>query len=289
MEKKLTRMRILVIGSNGLLGSYVVKELQEKKMNYIALNRIDLDITSFNEVAKCFNIYQPEFVINCAAYTNVQKAESNKKEAFNTNVLGISNLVFSSNSIGATLLNISTDFVFDGIAKNKTYKSKSRRNPLNYYGYTKYIAEQIMLTTSKRYILIRTSWLYGRDSSDFVSKIHELAKRQKTIRVVNFEYGSPTYAKDLAKAIVSIVERNLAGVYHLTNEGYVSRFDFAKKIIEFSGFSNDVISSDIAFDSVIRPKYVKLDNQDNPFLIELRKWDIALEDYLSDEFRIVNP
>ncbi len=229
-------MKVLVTGANGQLGSEL-KDLAktEKDINFIFTDIEELDITNYNEV-KNF-IYKNHFdtIINCAAYTAVDKAEKEKETARKINSIAVFNLAKISNETNSLLIHISTDFVFDG-KKNTPYTEKDKANPLSVYGKTKLEGEKLALKEAKRIIILRTSWLYSFYGNNFVKTIIKLAKEKKSLNVVFDQVGSPTYAKDLASVIIllSKVKTDIKEIFHYSNEGVLSWFDFAKVICEIA-------------------------------------------------------
>jgi dTDP-4-dehydrorhamnose reductase len=272
---------ILVTGADGLLGSYVTKELDKNGISYKGFSRKMLDITDSSSLSNAFMNSKPTHVINCAAFTNVLKAEENKTAAYLVNVEGTRNLVYYSNMFSTKLIHISTDFVFDGNSDSGVYFPDSKKNPLNYYGFTKHLAEEHIIEYSRKYLIIRTSWLYGERSNNFVSKILHMAKLGHEITVVNDEFGSPTYALDLASKIISIVQEPISGIIHLTNSGSVSRYDLACKISDLSNYNAIIKPANFSYDDIHRPKKVILKNSNLEHLLKLRSWEEALMEFIN--------
>ncbi|MCX7821425.1 MAG: dTDP-4-dehydrorhamnose reductase [Brevinematales bacterium] len=229
-------MNVLVTGSNGQLGSEI-KELSKKEdINFRFTDVIELDITNYREIEKFFLNHQFEIIINCAAYTAVDKAETEKEKARQINSYALKNLARIANKTNALLIHISTDFVFDG-KKNTPYTEIDKPNPLSIYGKTKLEGEKIALKEAKNLIILRTSWLYSSYGNNFVKTIIKNAREKKNLRVVYDQVGTPTYARDLAQVIISICKKNpkkIKEIFHYSNEGVTSWFDFAKNICELS-------------------------------------------------------
>jgi dTDP-4-dehydrorhamnose reductase len=224
--------KILVTGANGQLGS----EIKVLATNYPSFEFIFTDITDFPlddelEIIKNFNRIQPNIVINCAAYTAVDKAENNREIADAINHLAIGTLASLCQANGATLVHISTDYVFDG-ASPIAYKEDALPNPKSVYGVTKLAGEIACAKNCPNSIIIRTAWVYSEFGNNFVKTMLRLMEERDTLHVVNDQIGSPTYAADLAQAILTILDSKkwVSGVYHYTNEGEVSWFDFAVDI-----------------------------------------------------------
>jgi len=226
--------RILVTGSNGQLGT-CIKDLDDNKFDIKYVSSSDLDITNNQEVKKFFEHQKIDWCINCAAYTAVDKAESDCDSAFNVNVSGVKNLAEVCKAYRVKLIHISTDFVFDG-EHNKPYKESDSTNPIGVYGETKLKGEQEVSRVLKEYFILRTSWLYSEHGGNFMKTMLRLSKDKTQLGVVGDQIGTPTYAKDLAKTIFHIIANNISdyGIYHYSNNGVASWYDFAKAIFDIS-------------------------------------------------------
>jgi len=234
-------MKILVTGANGQLGSEIQKLTKENQspFRYLFTDYEQLDITNAKAVKNFFNAYKPDFLINCAAYTAVDKAESDAENAMLLNALAVTNLVDLCKIDNTVFIQISTDYVFDG--KNpKPYLETDITNPLAMYGKTKWLGEQNALQYAKS-IIIRTSWLYSTFGNNFVKTMLRLSEQQERVNVVSDQIGSPTYAEDLANAILQIVDtvanspkKAKFGIYHFSNDGFCSWYDFAKEIMKLA-------------------------------------------------------
>jgi dTDP-4-dehydrorhamnose reductase len=234
------RQKILVTGANGQLG----KELQRlsasfSNFNFTFLSREELSITDREQVANVFNTYQPEYCINCAAYTAVDKAEVEKEEAFAINGNGPAILAALCAKNNCRFIHISTDYVFDG-ESIKPYTESDITNPLTVYGASKRKGEIEVLQNDPSAIIIRTSWVYSEYGKNFIKTMLRLMNDKEEIGVVNDQFGSPTYAADLAEAILKICSNDLMnnekakGIFHFSNEGIISWFDLAISIKELT-------------------------------------------------------
>ena len=269
-------MKILVTGAKGMLGSDLVALLLEKKHEVLAFDR-ELDITDKSSIEKIVSM-KPEVIINCAAYTNVDLAETEKELCYKLNVVGVENLVEAANSCKASLVQFSTDYVFDGT--KEAYDESDPQKPINYYGETKAIGEKFILANAKKYYIVRTSWLFGKNGKNFVETMKKLASEKGSVTVVNDQFGRPTFTKDLSLGILSLIEKKpLFGIYHLTNSGSCSWFDFAKKIISLSKLNSKVLhcTTNEFPRPAKRPKFSVLNNNKLP---QLRTWEEALVSYL---------
>ena len=240
--------KILVIGKNGMLGSELYERLNNNS-SYItqATTLEDLDICNKENVLEVVNAFKPDYIINCAAYTNVDGCESNVELANNVNGSAIKNLAEAANTTNATLIQISTDYVFNGnLPLEKIYTEDMETEPVNAYGVSKLIGENYAKTANKYYIL-RTAWLYG-NGKNFVRTMLNLSKTHNEINVVSDQFGSPTSTTTLCEIIEKILEKNPEyGIYHTTNEGFISWYDFAKKIFEIKNIDikvNPILSKD---------------------------------------------
>jgi dTDP-4-dehydrorhamnose reductase len=234
-------MKILVTGSEGMLAQDLIPVLKESH-EVFAPPEEELDITKRDVLYNSLNTTLPDFVVNCAAYTNVDKAEEEREKAFLVNGIGVQNLALVCADTGTPLYHISTDYVFDG-ENNKPYTPFDNTHPINTYGESKLAGEKYIQWILKKFSIIRTSWLYGIRGSNFVLTVLRLAKKQSTIRVVNDQIGSPTSTVTLSSGIKKVIESGAYGIYHITDEtdGGISWFDFAKEIIRITGLKTEVI------------------------------------------------
>ena len=280
-------MKIVITGCDGQLGKEIVKQLnREEKISgneLFALNRLKLDISDFNKVNKYISSIKPDVVINCAAFTKVDLCEDEIELAYKINSIGPKNLSICCEKVNAKLVQISTDYVFDGKNKN-LYREDDITNPQSVYGKSKLLGEKYVQDFCSKYFIIRTAWLYG-DGNNFVNTMLKLSESKDEINVVNDQIGTPTSTVDLAKVILKLIYTENYGLYHGTNKGYCSWYDFAKKIFEIKKIDIKVnpINSEEYISKVKRPQYSVLDN----FLLriinldEFRNWEDALYEYLN--------
>lgn len=232
-------MKFLVTGINGQLGYDVKQELIDRGYSDIlAPTREEMDITKKEQVEKIVLDYQPNIIFHCAAYTAVDKAEEEKEKCYDINVNGTKYLVQCASEVGAKIIYISTDYVFDG-TKEGIYDVDDRTCPINYYGETKWLGEE-EVRKYPNHIITRISWVFGIHGKNFVKTMLRLAETKKELSVVSDQIGSPTYTKDLSKLLVDMSVRDITGIYHATNEGYCSWYDFAKCIFEENGIAMEV-------------------------------------------------
>ncbi|MGK7928183.1 MAG: dTDP-4-dehydrorhamnose reductase [Spirulina sp.] len=222
---------ILLFGNTGQLGREVQQKLESTGKNYVTFSRDRCDFTQPESIREAISAYQPKIIINCAAYTSVDKAESDREIANTINGKALQVLAKEAAKINAFLLHISTDYVFDG-TKNTPYEESDRVNPINAYGDSKLIGEREIQENCDRFLILRTSWVYGRyGKGNFVKTMLRLGAERKEIRVVADQIGSPTWTGDLAN-IITQLSPNLTGIYHYSNSGVASWYDFAVAIFE---------------------------------------------------------
>ena len=224
-------MKFFITGVNGQLGYDVKRELLERGYtDILAPTRVDLDITNEDAVKKMIREYRPSVIFHCAAYTAVDKAEEEQEKCYQVNVLGTKYLTEAAKEVGAKIIYISTDYVFDG-TKEGLYQVEDKVNPVNYYGKTKYLGENFVREYDN-HIIVRISWVFGINGKNFIRTMLNLAESHKELNVVCDQIGSPTYTKDLAGLLVNMFLSNVKGLYHVTNEGYCSWYEFAEFIFK---------------------------------------------------------
>ncbi len=280
---------ILVTGANGQLGSEI------RKIGFSILDDVfytdveELDITNYTAIEKFIQLHEIDTIINCAAYTAVDRAEEEPEKAAKINTLAVANLAKAAAKEDCLLIHISTDYVFDGTA-DKPYTEKDKPCPVSVYGKTKLAGEQEILKSGCLYIIIRTAWLYSPFGHNFVKTILRLADEKTEINVVNDQMGSPTYAADLARAIATIMENDerieYEGIYHFSNEGICSWFDFATEIVRLSGKTcrvNPVTTAEYP-SRTPRPAWSVLDKAKikHTFGVEVPDWKFSLKQMLEN-------
>lgn len=275
---------ILVTGSNGQLGSEIRVLSSDSKNRYFFTDIAELDITDIQAIDKFVAENNIHLVINCAAYTNVDKAEDDVETANKINNEAAANLAKVTKNHGLTLIHISTDYVFDG-TKNTPYTENDVTSPLGVYGQTKLAGEQAVLNSGCHYLIIRTSWLYSSFGNNFVKTMRKLTTEKETLKVVFDQAGTPTYAADLAAAIVYIIENEKQngneGIYHFSDEGVCSWYDFAIEIRNQFGNVCDIqpCHSDEFPAKVKRPNFSVLDKTKikETFNLQIPYWKDSLE------------
>ncbi len=260
-------MNILVTGANGQLGNEMRLVTKDSCDSYFFTDVAELDITDSDAIRHFIIENDVKVVVNCAAYTNVDKAEDDEATAELLNAKAVEYLAKACKENDATLIHISTDYVFGGSDGNTPRTEEEPANPTGAYGRTKLHGEQAILNTSCKHIIIRTAWLYSEFGNNFVKTMRRLTSERDKLNVVFDQVGTPTYALDLAKVIFKIIEERLFddnnGIYNYSNEGVISWYDFAKEICELSGNSCDIqpCHSDEFPSKVKRPNYSVLDKK----------------------------
>lgn len=233
-------MKVLVTGYAGQLGYEVVRLLESRGIPCKGVDQADFNLTDAAAVLDYVQHYAPDVIVHCAAYTNVDKAETEPEICAAVNGMGTLYMVRAALSVGAKLVYISTDYVFPGTG-DQPFGIDDPYGPKNVYGVSKVQGEDAVRSLMTRYYILRTSWVFGKNGKNFVRTMLRLGAEKKELRVVSDQIGSPTYAKDLARVICDMIPTDKYGIYHVRNEGYVSWADFAKMIMEKSGLSCRII------------------------------------------------
>jgi dTDP-4-dehydrorhamnose reductase len=280
---------ILVTGSNGQLGNEfrLVVEEKDKINNYFYTDVADLDITNKNDVSKFLATNDINIVVNCAAYTNVDKAEDDTEKADLINHIGPKNLAEVCRERNGFLIHISTDYVFDG-TKNTPYTETDETKPLGVYGETKLKGENAIIDSGCEYVIIRTSWLYSSFGKNFLKTMQKLTAEKESLKVVFDQVGTPTYAGDLANVIYKIILKNDGNIknqiYHFSNEGVCSWYDFTVAINEVFGHNCKVLPchSDEFPSKVTRPSFSVLDKTKikEALKVEIPHWKEAIGEFI---------
>lgn len=282
-EAKNFKSKVIVFGSTGMLGHDLLKQMGSD-YTVIAPDEKEVDLTNWTMVENFFKrIRYADFVINCAAYTLVDKCEENSNLAFAINASGTQIIAKCCERMRIPMLHVSTDYVFDG--KKELYTvSDVPIIPETIYGRSKLLGEQYVQQIANRYFIVRTSWLYGQYGNNFVHTILRLSQQDGPLKIVNDQIGCPTYTIDLAKAMISLIGSENYGIHHASGEGYCSWFEFAKKTLQIKNISKEIIpiSTKKSFDlfpqiKAKRPMKSILKNT-----LSMRHWEKALEDYLKE-------
>lgn len=287
-------MKILVTGASGQLGS-TFKALSEqgeaKELDFTFKSSSELDITDFDAVHEELSGSNYAYCINCAAFTHVDKAESENDVAYRINVTGARNLALNCNESNTVLIHISTDFVFDGFS-GIPYIEEDIARPIGFYGDTKYKGERAIINNLEEHFILRTSWLYSEFGNNFMKTMIRLGNEKKELSVVYDQVGTPTYARDLAKVVLHMIQAHSIeyGIYNYSNEGVASWYDFAKAIFDESGIEINLkpIRSEDYPTPAERPKFSVLDKSKikKTFGLSIPHWRDSLKVAISENLAL---
>lgn len=255
-------MRILITGAGGQLGRDLVPLLEAEGHDVLGCTRSQLDVTDPARCRQVMETFQPEVVIHAAAYTAVDQAEGEPALAYQVNAVGAGNVAAAAEAVGARLCYISTDYVFDGMAR-RPYAETDPVNPQSVYGKSKLAGELAVQLLCSRSYIVRTSWLYGRFGDNFVTAILRSARQKRDMKVVEDQIGSPTNTADLSRWLLELIQTDKYGIYHASNTGSCSRYEFAGAILAEAGFEVEVqpCTTEEYPRPAPRPKYSVLDHQ----------------------------
>ncbi len=280
-------MKVAVTGSKGQLGRAMVQELSSRH-KVIGLSRPELDLTSLESVRRAFRLADADLVVHCAAYTDVDGCELNPELAYRINALGTRFVALACREVGSALVYISTNCVFDG-TQTRPYLEFDEPRPISVYGRTKLAGEREVQSILPSNYIVRTSWLFGLGGNNFPYKIYRAAQHSSSLDLVTDEIASPTYARDLARAVGALIETAAFGVYHLTNAGECSRFEFAAEVLRLLGLSavrlRPIRLADYSRPSRPPPYSTLANTAASALGIDLRPWREALAAYLAEDHR----
>lgn len=278
-------MKVLVTGYNGQLGYDVVKRLWELDIESKGVDVADFDLTNKEEVQAYIRQYNPDVVVHCAAYTAVDKAEDEKELCYAINVSGTRDIAEVCKELNAKMVYISTDYVFDGEGE-EPFEVDSPVGAKNQYGLTKYQGELEVQKYLDKYFIVRVSWVFGINGSNFIKTMLRLGKEREELNVIDDQIGSPTYTPDLAKLIVHMIQTDKYGVYHASNEGYCSWYEFTKEIFSQAGYATKVNSITIEQypTKATRPLNSRMSKKslDEAGFDRLPKWEEVLYKYYKE-------
>ncbi len=293
-------MRVLITGANGQLGLAIQKACRIRGIAFIPTDLCPpqgvttntgrktetLDITDPDAVRSGFQRHSIDLVINCAAYTDVDKAETDSERAFLVNGMGPKTLAMAANEQGIPLVHFSTDYVFDG-NKDSPYQIGDRPNPISVYGKSKRFGEEMVLNHTQQLVLIRLSWLFGPSGNHFIRKVLGWSKEKDVLRIVDDQTSSPSYGQDVAMAVVDLLQHKVYGVYHMANFGSCSRYAWAKYVLESVGWKGTLVPANSQeFPHLARrPAFSVLDCSCTERVLGYRfsSWEDAVDRYLEKE------
>lgn len=279
-------MKVLVTGFAGQLGFDVVKELNKRNIENLGVDIADFDLTDENAVKEAVRSYSPTHIVHCAAYTAVDKAESDEEMCRKVNADGTRYIAEAARELNAKLMHFSTDYVFDGVSKTTPWEVDDEKNPQSVYGLTKSESEDAVTDTLEKYFILRLSWVFGKNGHNFIKTMLNLARQGKSLKVVADQIGAPTYTKDVAVLACDMLPTQKYGIYHAPNQGATSWFDFASEIFELAGLSPDLRACSTADypAAAKRPLNSKLSlkSLDDAGFDRLPHYKSALERYLTE-------
>lgn len=281
-------MKVLITGANGMVARAAAEHCRSIGDEVIAITREQTDIADEKAVRKMVGDHRPEAVLNCAAYTNVDGAETDTRASEAANTIGVRNLAVACRESNSRFLTISTDYIFDG-TNTGFYTQRDTPNPLGVYAKTKYEGETAAREINARTITVRSGWIYGKGGTNFLSVMHRLLAEGKPITAISDSYGTPTFAGDLVKRMRELIEIDLPCIYHVTNSGPgTTYYGFADKVCEISGYNRSLVTA-VSDDDLTRPAPRPRSSKlaclfSERFGLEpLPEWDDALREFLDSE------
>lgn len=274
--------KIWITGAEGHIGTALIDLLEGVEYQLLPTDINEVDITKIDEVTQFVHVNRPDVVINCAGLTDVQECENNVDEAYRVNAIGVRNVALAANEVNAKVIQISTDDVFDKESRIP-YNEFDNVHPRTIYGKSKEAGEKILTQLLNRFVIIRSSWIYGI-GRDFVDEVLRNVGQGKTMEVPNNQYAAPTSAKELAKVIRYFIDNEEYGLYHVVCPGSCSRYEFARTILEYSGKAGELDLYPVVIEDSARPTYSVLDNMMIRLtgIEEPKEWKTALKEYLDE-------
>ena len=274
--------KIWITGAEGHIGTALLDLLEGVEYQLLPTDIEEVDITKIDEVTQFVHVNRPDVVINCAGLTDVQECENNVDEAYRVNAIGVRNVALAATEVNAKVIQISTDDVFDKESR-VPYNEFDNVHPRTIYGKSKEAGEKILTQLLNRFVIIRSSWIYGI-GRDFVDEVLRNVGQGKTMEVPNNQYAAPTSAKELAKVIRYFIDNEEYGLYHVVCPGSCSRYEFARTILEYSGKAGELDLYPVVIEDSARPTYSVLDNMMLRLtgIEEPKDWKAALKEYLDE-------
>ncbi len=274
--------KIWITGAEGHIGTALLDLLEGVEYQLLPTDIEEVDITKIDEVTQFVHVNRPDVVINCAGMTDVQECENNVDEAYRVNAIGVRNVALAANEVNAKVIQISTDDVFDKESR-VPYNEFDNVHPRTIYGKSKEAGEKILTQLLNRFVIIRSSWIYGI-GRDFVDEVLRNVGQGKMMEVPNNQYAAPTSAKELAKVIRYFIDNEEYGLYHVVCPGSCSRYEFARTILEYSGKAGELDLYPVVIEDSARPTYSVLDNMMLRLtgIEEPKDWKAALKEYLDE-------
>ena len=278
-------MRCLITGAGGLLGSALSTVMDRRGMEYKALAKSDLDVTDRYATERCISAENPHIVFHCAAFTNVDMAESERNTSIAVNAGGASNVAEACKAVESRMVFFSTDYVFDG-TKRTPYSTNDKPDPLSVYGKSKLAGENAVVVSGVDALLIRTSWLYGAVGENVVRMVIQRAREGRPLQLVDDQTGSPTWAEHVAELTLDLVKHQASGTYHITDSGEASWYDLGREVLSICGLYCEIkpISTEDWGAPAPRPRYSVLDSSKVEAFLgrKMTPWREALKKFLKD-------
>lgn len=278
-------LKLLITGGRGQLATEFIQTCEAKSIEHKAFTKEELDITNLFLLLEVVKDLKPTHIVNCAAYNLVDKAESEPIDAYKVNSLGVYNLALVCAETRAFLVHYSTDYVFDG-NKETVYKEEDQPNPLNEYGKSKLLGENFIQQTTNRYLIFRTSWVYGKGKQNFLYKLTQWAQSQEYLKIACDEFSVPTSTRTIVDITLKAIEKELTGLYHLVSSGYASRYEWAKEYFRLIGLKKFIYPTYQAEFKLPakRPRWSAMNNNkiSKGLDIEINTWNDELKKFLME-------
>ncbi|HXY53777.1 MAG TPA: dTDP-4-dehydrorhamnose reductase [Nitrospirota bacterium] len=279
-------MKYLIAGRNGQLARAFIRRLEERAIDFEAPDEYHFDITDQASVSHGVDSYKPDVIINCAAYNLVDKAEQERDKAFAVNATGPRYLSRAAAKRKAFIVHFSSDYVFDGQKENGLYSENDAANPLNEYGRSKLKGESAVLEETDKSLVFRLSWVFGEGKQNFIHKLLEWTKNNEYLKIACDEFSVPTYTNNVAEITLKALEQGVTGLYHLTNSGFCSRYEWAQAVFRDLRINKFIrpVTSDIFNFPARRPKFSAMSNDSLSRLLDVRipSWEEGVRSYLRE-------
>ena len=275
--------RFFITGAGGQLAKAFIQQFQAQNADYKAFKRGELDITDYAALKEAIDTCQPTHILNCAAFNDVDATEIDDTEAQNINCIAVKNLVKIAKLKGIFLVHFSTDYVFDG-EKNRPYVEEDRTNPINKYGESKLMGEKAVKELVDQSLIFRLSWVYGESETNYLEMLSKRLKKERKFWIVTNQISVPTFTYDVVDVVLLAIEKKISGLFHLTNSGSCSRYEWTRCFFEKIGADVELeaILSDEFESAAVRPKYTVMSNEliKETLQIEIVRWQDAMNKYL---------
>ncbi len=279
-------MKYLIAGRNGQLARAFIRKLEERALDFKAPDESHLDITDSDSVNRGVDSYKPDVIINCAAYNLVDKAEQEREKAFAVNAAGPAYLARAAAKRKAFVVHFSSDYVFDGQKENGLYSEYDATNPLNEYGWSKLKGESAVRKENDNSLVFRLSWVFGEGKQNFIHKLLEWTKKSEYLKIACDEFSVPTYTNTVADITLKALEQGVTGLYHLTNSGFCSRYEWAQAVFRDLGINKFIrpVTSDIFNFLARRPKFSAMSNENLSRLLDIRipSWEEGVRSFIRE-------